>query len=66
MGEQGLTTLSISIVTVTLNSGSRVRGAIESALAQANDRLQYIVIDGGSGLPNVQAETLIKTIMSSL
>ena len=27
---------------------------------------QNIVIDGGSGLPNAQAETLIKTIMSSL
>jgi NAD(P)-dependent dehydrogenase (short-subunit alcohol dehydrogenase family) len=27
---------------------------------------QNIVIDGGAGLPNAQAETLIKTIMSSL
>jgi 3-oxoacyl-[acyl-carrier protein] reductase/meso-butanediol dehydrogenase/(S,S)-butanediol dehydrogenase/diacetyl reductase len=27
---------------------------------------QNIVIDGGSGLLNAQAETLIKTIMSSL
>ncbi|MEY2459239.1 MAG: Enoyl-(Acyl carrier protein) reductase, partial [Acidimicrobiaceae bacterium] len=27
---------------------------------------QNFVIDGGAGLPNAQAETLIKTIMSSL
>ena len=38
-----------SIVTVSLNQGARLRGAIESVLAQENcGSIEHIVVDGGS------------------
>jgi glycosyltransferase involved in cell wall biosynthesis len=43
-----VTAVSLSIITVTLNSARHVRQAIESVLEQDVDNLQYIIIDGQS------------------
>ena len=38
----------VSIVTVTLNSGKYLEGAIKSVLGQTYPKIEYIIIDGGS------------------
>lgn len=38
--------MSLSIITVTLNSAAYIRRAMESVLAQSDDELQYVIIDG--------------------
>jgi glycosyltransferase involved in cell wall biosynthesis len=40
--------MSISIITVALNSASHIRQAIDSIASQDDGRLQYIVVDGAS------------------
>jgi glycosyltransferase involved in cell wall biosynthesis len=40
--------MSISVITVALNSGRHIRQAIESIVAEDDGSLQYVVIDGAS------------------
>lgn len=40
--------MKISVITATFNSGATIRDTMESVLAQTNEDVEHIVVDGGS------------------
>ncbi|MDB4408947.1 glycosyltransferase [Akkermansiaceae bacterium] len=40
--------MKISIITICFNPGPVVRSAVESVLSQSHDKVEYIIVDGGS------------------